>query len=164
MQILGAAGKSGSGKTTLIRHIAASLVERDYGLPRLLHFGSGPLDLMETALQIAWHDEQIGKVGTRGEIIILIDDVHYPVQVELIHHWGGSVLFVCADGRLTDLTAAHRRIPSERMANSYSARRSHEFFDFVLTNHHTEDRFLAEADKFMHTFLGGDASYEAGLM
>lgn len=163
MQILGAAGKDGAGKSTLIQHIAETVLNRTYGSPVLLHYQDLTAKNMDIKLGQLLHIEfeRLEEGGT--ETFVLIDDVHYPQQVEQLHNWGGNVLFVCADGRLRDLDAPHRMVKNERMAREYTAGKSTELFDFCITNHNTEKAFKREVERFMHLFLGGDASYEAGL-
>ena len=163
MQILGAAGKTGAGKTIMIRHIAELLLNGTYGDPVLLYFealGSGGMNV-ELKRLLTKEFEKLEQGGT--ETFVLIDDILYPNQVEQIHDWGGNVLFVCGDGRLKDLDAPHRKHESQLMANDYTAGKSTELFDFCITNHKTEKEFKKEVKRFMHLFLGGDASYEAGL-
>ena len=162
MQILGTSGKAGSGKTTLCRHAAKEIINGTYGSPVLLSYskfggveGVGKLLKEHLCREFARLDEG----GT--ETLLLIDDVQFPEQVEQIHNWGGLVIFVCADGRFLDREDIDTE--KEKMANEYTVGKSTDVFDLCITNHQTEDAFKSEISNFMHLFLGGDASYEAGL-
>lgn len=162
MHILGVAGKSGSGKSTLCRHMAHEIYQGTHGCPIMLSYNKfGGIKGVSKLLKEHAHREfaRLDDGGT--ETLVLIDDVHYPEQVEQIHTWGGVVLFVCADGRHPERRDVDTK--SEKMANEYTVGKSTDVFDFCITNHQDEDTFKSEISNFMHLFLGGDASYEAGL-
>lgn len=163
MQILGVAGRSGAGKTTLIRHIAESVLDSSYGTPKILDYDElGTRNMPDAFIKL--RDEEFARLEEGGtETFVLVDNVTMPIMVEQIHEWGGNVIFVCADGRLKDLHEEWRNHPREEMADRYTAGKSFDMFDFCITNHKDEEGFKKEAARFMHLFLGGDASYEAGL-
>ncbi len=160
MQILGVAGKAGSGKTALCHHMAHEILET-YGCPVLLSYAKfGSLPGINKLFEIH-REREFARLDKGGnETLILIEDVHFPQQVEQIHEWGGVVLFVCADGRLETLESWPEK---EDMAYEYTVGKSTDIFDFCITNHKDEETFKSEITKFMYVFLGGDASYEADL-
>ena len=163
MQILGAAGKMGAGKTTLLHHVIEQVLGEVYGKPILLSYAELSADSMGKEL-VRLRDLEFRRLDdTSDELFVLIDDVRYPEQVEQIHAWGGNIIFVCADARLKDLAAPYRDVEEEKMANRYTTGESSDNFDFCITNYNNEERFKEETSKFMYMFLGGDASYEAGL-
>jgi len=161
MQILGVAGKRKSGKTTLLSCIAKRVATSKYGHPVRMSYNKEDLPTIRKMLlcerSLEWH--RLDEGGT--ETFVLIDDVNFPDQVDQIHSWGGNVLFVCADGRFPGREDDPH--PSQKMSNDYTAGKSSELFDFCITNHNMKKQFTKEAGRFMHLFLGGDASYEAGL-
>lgn len=161
MQILGVAGKAGSGKTVLCHHMAHEILN-SYGNPVLLSYAKfGSLPGIDKLFKIHL-EREFGRLDEGGgETLILIEDVHFPKQVEQIHNWGGVVLFVCADGRLETQPTWPEK---EDMAYEYTVGKSTDIFDFCITNHKDEATFKSEIGKFMYVFLGGDASYEADLL
>ena len=148
MQIVGVAGRSGAGKTTLCHVIARMLVDRPYGLPKLLHFGS---DDMEVVLQQLYRDERRG-LGDRTEYFVLIDNIRTEDDALLLKRWGAVNVFLCADKRLGGRTWHE----SERLARDYSSGRlGEQLFDFSMTNNGNVEAFEADAERYMDVFLGG---------
>jgi len=74
------------------------------------------------------------------ETLIIIDDVRYQNEVDLIGRWGGTLVFVDAWNRLNlpndwDALPQWRKDPSERLAWDYGKGTGpDEQFDYVLVN------------------------------
>lgn len=166
MQILGVAGRSGAGKTTLCQTLAEAVVESGYGIPRLLHFAgpdlpsqvnpveAGIVEIHKALLQAQEDDKD--SVLRRGEIMVMIDDLHYLEEVDLLRAWGAIIIFLDADNRMSDRKALWKDIPNDRMANAYSDGILPEtFFDWHITNFRDIDTFKLECQMGMQYWLGG---------
>ena len=69
------------------------------------------------------------------ETVVLIDDVRFENELELVKRYSGTTVFVSASRRLGDLDADWRRHISERMANLYEAGcLPDETFDMAISN------------------------------
>lgn len=118
--------------------------------------------LMHIQLLKAERDEQNG-LGKRGEIFVLIDDIRFMNEMACLKQWGANLVFLDADGRLTDLDEEWRKHASEFLATDYSnGKYADSLFNFVMTNNKAIDEFYLEVEKNMDLFLGGNAHYEAG--
>lgn len=160
MQIIGVAGLRGSGKTTLVRVVAEQLVEDSYGLPRLRKFGGDGLErlvAMSAVFEQSQQDEykMLADGNPRSEIIILIDDVEYAEQVEMIHQAGGTLIFVDAHRRQKDLFASWREESGQQLAKLYAAGLiPEEVFHWHVTNFHTVERFTEDIKAVYHYWIG----------
>ncbi len=88
---------------------------------------------------------QLGQAhGPWHETLVIIDDVRYPNEIELVSKWGGICVFVDANRRLTDLDAEWRKHESEQMATDYTlAKLPDELFDYRITNNGTLPQLTA---------------------
>lgn len=160
MQIIGVGGRSGAGKTFLCHEVARLVAEGTYGLPRLMSFKDNTPDNMHRVaamLSKSQADEykMLAEGHARSEIIVLIDDVMFPEQVDMLIRAGATMLFVDATRRLRDLFASWRDRDSEKMAGLYAGGLLPEgMFDWHVTNYHTQDKFLAEIGVAHHFWTG----------
>lgn len=69
------------------------------------------------------------------ETLVIIDDVRFPNECEVLKKYKARSVFVCAHGRLTDLEAPWRQHESEQLAWDYTAGRIEDnTFDFTVPN------------------------------
>lgn len=67
------------------------------------------------------------------ERVIIIDDVRFQNEIDLIHEFGGKIVFLSAWAGLTDLDAEWRQHESEDIARKYEAGElEDELFDFTV--------------------------------
>jgi hypothetical protein len=77
------------------------------------------------------------------ETLVLIDDVRFLNEIEVIRKWGGKVVFIDAFRRMKDdMDAAWRNHPSEMMALDYTQGRGQdELMDCTITNNSSIEDF-----------------------
>jgi len=79
------------------------------------------------------------------ETLVIVDDVRYQNEIDLIRKWGGTLVFIDGWRRLglpesVATWPAWRLDPSEDLAISYSLLKSpDQTFDFIVTNNGTQD-------------------------
>jgi hypothetical protein len=90
------------------------------------------------------------------ERLIVIDDVRFENEIDLIHRFGGKVVFVDAFRRLPDLDADWRQHVSEKLAMDYGLGRltNDTLMDFLLVNNGTEDQLEDLVDALAPLWLG----------
>ena len=69
------------------------------------------------------------------ETLVIIDDVRFLNEVQLLHKYRGRSVFICAGKRLTDLDAVWRQHSSEALAWDYTkGELDDNTFDFSIPN------------------------------
>lgn len=160
MQVMGVAGRGGSGKTTLIKTLAEAIVHSSYGVPRVLDFFQGGtidenIAKMQEQLVQAFEDDKKYTDAPRGELLVLVDNVTYPAEVELLRKWRATIIFLDADRRIQPHLDTWR-CSAEQLADAYSRGDLPEtFFDWHFTNFHELDKFQLEINMIKDYWLGG---------
>lgn len=72
------------------------------------------------------------------EVVVLIDDLRYPNEVEMVEMMGGVTIFIDGSGRIKDMDAPYRQHESEKMAMDYTNGKIPDLFDFTILNNKSE--------------------------
>jgi hypothetical protein len=100
---------------------------------------------------------------TYHETVIIVDDVRYENELDLIKSWGGTTLFVDAYRRLSEAPSwkdAWRNHESEEMAlRSSKPRRGKDLYDYRLGNNLARSNFT-DLIKQSAPFILGTAPHE----
>lgn len=89
------------------------------------------------------------------EILVIIDDLRFPNEVELLKKYSATTVFVDAYRRMEDRDADWRQHESEEMAHAYTkGQLSDELFDFTLVNNTSEEAMRQAVAKVQPIWCG----------
>ena len=88
------------------------------------------------------------------ESVVLIDDVRYMNELEMLRRWDACTVFIDASKRLGDLTVGWRQHESEALAYNYTTGAiAEDLFDFHITNNGRLCDFIAKVLNTTGDFL-----------
>ena len=108
------------------------------------------LGLMSDRLDVIAHEEQ-NRMAQDDDVfhesLVIIDDVRFPNECELLKKYRGRSVFICAHKRLTDLDAEWRKHSSEDLAWGYTRGLIDDgMFDFSVPNNKNSVVALVDDD------------------
>lgn len=90
------------------------------------------------------------------ETLVLVDDIRFENELNVLRRWGARLIFIDGFRRLTPtINEPWRKHVSEKMATDYTyGHGDDEMFDTVITNNDTEESFRRTINGMAQTWTG----------